>query len=137
MIGQLINAKDYTQPLKATVQRTGRLAFTAKTIEELQIRQGTHIFIAPDSESKRILWIGVIQEPNDEAFPAKKSGGYYYLDTTKLFDVIGIDFRKKNCTFNLSRYDENDEAIGGECYKMQLHVTARRNRKTPKKTNKR
>ena len=137
MLGQIFNAKELTQKLKATVQRTGKLGFTAETLGALNIRQGTHIRLAEDTESKRILWLGVIQEPADDAFPVNKAGDYFYVNTTKLFETIGIDFKKKNCMYDMSRFPENDEAIGGECYKMQLHVTARRNRKTPKKTNKR
>ena len=126
MLGQIYNAKELTQKLKATVQRTGKLGFTAETLEALHIRQGTHLRIADDTETKRILWLGVLQEPADDAFPVNKAGDYYYVNTTKLFETIGIDFRKKNCMYDMSRAPENDAAIGGECYKMQLRVTDRK-----------
>ena len=131
MLGQIFNAKELTQKLKATVQRTGKLGFTAETLEALNIHQGTHIRIANDTETKRILWLGVIQEPADNAFPVNKAGDYYYVNTTKLFETIGIDFRKKNCMYDMSRAPENDEAIGGECYKMELRVTDRKQMETP------
>lgn len=131
MLGQIFNAKELTQKLKATVQRTGKLGFTAETLEALQIKQGTYIRIADDTESKRILWLGVINEPTDNAFPVNKAGDYYYLNTTKLFEKIGIDFRKKNCMYDMTRAPENDEAIGGECYKLQLRVTDRKQTETP------
>lgn len=131
MIGQIFDAKELTQKLKATVQRTGKLGFTSETLAALNIKQGTHVRIAEDTESKRILWLGVIQEPADNAFPVNKAGDYYYVNTTKLFEKIGLDFRKKNCMFDMSRQAEYDEAIGGECYKMQLRVTDRRQIETP------
>lgn len=131
MLGQIFNAKELTQKLKATVQRTGKLGFTAETLEALNIHQGTHIRIANDTETKRVLWLGVIQEPADNAFPVNKAGDYYYVNTTKLFETIGIDFRKKNCMYDMSRAPENDEAIGGECYKMELRVTDRKQTETP------
>ena len=131
MIGQIFDAKELTQKLKATVQRTGKLGFTSETLAALNIKQGTHVRIAEDTESKRILWLGVMQEPADNAFPVNKAGDYYYVNTTKLFEKIGLDFRKKNCMFDLSRQAEYDEAIGGECYKMQLRVTDRRQVETP------
>ena len=87
--------------------------------------------IANDTESKRILWLGVLQEPADNAFPVNKAGDYYYVNTTKLFETIGIDFRRKNCMYDMSRAPENDEAIGGECYKMELRVTDRKQTDTP------
>ena len=131
MLGQIFDAKELTQKLKATVQRTGKLGFTAETLEVLNIHQGTHIRIANDTETKRVLWLGVLQEPADNAFPVNKAGDYYYVNTTKLFETIGIDFRKKNCMYDMSRSPENDEAIGGECYKMELRVTDRKQTETP------
>ena len=126
MIGQIFNAKELTQKLKATVQRTGKLGFTAETLEILNIHQGTHIRLAEDTESKRVLWLGVLQKPADDAFPVNKAGEYYYVNTTKLFEKIGLDFRKKNCMYDMERAAEFDEAIGGECYKMQLRITDRK-----------
>ena len=131
MLGQIYDAKELTQKLKATVQRTGKLGFTAETLEALHIKQGTHIRIADDTESKRVLWLGVLQAPADNAFPVNKAGDYYYVNTTKLFEKIGLDFKKKNCMFDMSRVPENDEAIGGTCYKMQLRVTDRKQVETP------
>lgn len=126
MLGQIFNAKELTQKLKATVQRTGKLGFTAETLDVLNIRQGTHIRIAEDTESKRILWMGVLQEAAENAFPVNKAGDYYYVNTTKLFEKIGIDFKKKNCMYDMERAAEYDEAIGGECYKMILRTTDRK-----------
>ena len=126
MLGQIFDAKELTQKLKATVQRTGKLGFTSETLEALHIQQGMHIRIAEDTESKRILWMGVMQEPAENAFPVNKAGDYYYVNTTKLFEKIGIDFKKKNCMYDMSRYPDYDEAIGGVCYKMQLRVTDRK-----------
>lgn len=130
MIGQIFDAKELTQKLKATVQRTGKLGFTSETLAVLNIKQGTHVRIAEDTESKRVLWLGVLQEPADNAFPVNKAGDYYYVNTTKLFEKIGLDFRKKNCMFDMSRFADYDEAIGGECYKMQLRVTDRKQNDT-------
>ena len=124
MLGQIFDAKELTQKLKATVQRTGKLGFTAETLEALNIHQGTYIRFAEDTESKRILWMGVLQEPADNAFPVNKAGTYFYLNTIKLFEKIGIDF--KNCMYDMERAAEYDEAIGGECYKMQLRSTDRK-----------
>ena len=126
MLGQIFDAKELTQKLKATVQRTGKLGFTAETLEALNIHQGTYIRFAEDTESKRILWMGVLQEPADNAFPVNKAGTYSYLNTIKLFEKIGIDFKKKNCMYDMERAAEYDEAIGGECYKMILRTTDRK-----------
>ena len=131
MLGQIYDAKELTQKLKATVQRTGKLGFTSETLAALNIQQGTHVRIAEDTESKRVLWLGVLQEPADNAFPVNKAGDYYYVNTTKLFEKIGLDFRKKNCMFDMSRFADYDEAIGGECYRMQLRVTDRKQTETP------
>ena len=128
MLGQIFNAKELTQKLKATVQRTGKLGFTAETLVALNIRQGTHIRLAEDTESKRILWMGVLQEPAENAFPVNKAGDYYYVNTTKLFEKIGIDFKKKNCMYDMERaaeYDEHHQTLRKDRYRLQkeeLHV---------------
>ena len=73
----------------------------------------------------------MLQEPADNAFPVNKAGDYYYVNTTKLFEKINLDFKKKNCMFDMSRAPEYDEAIGGECYKMQLRATDRKQVEAP------
>ena len=120
MIGQKFNAKDYTTKLKATIQRTGKLGFTLETIEKLGLGQGCSIYLAKDDENKKIMYMGVVREVRDDAFPLLSSGKYPYLNTTGLFKELKFDFTNKVYIFDLSRFPEGDEAMESECYKMDL-----------------
>ena len=118
MIGQIFKAKEFTKKLKATIQSTGKLGFTADTISQLQLSAECSILIAPDSESREVLYMAVLRSMNEDAFPVLKSGNYYYLNTKQLFDTLGYQYRKSTVMFDLARFEEGDAQLGGECYKM-------------------
>ncbi|MCR4664440.1 MAG: hypothetical protein K5660_03645 [Paludibacteraceae bacterium] len=128
MIGQIFNAKEFTTKLKATIQSTGKLGFTAETISQLQLTTDCSILIAPDSESKHILYMAVLRTQDDTAFPVLKSGNYVYLNTRQLFDKLGVNYSNATVMFALSHFEEGDSQLGGDCYKMTMRTN---NRKTP------
>ena len=120
MIAPKFNAKDYTIKLKATIQKTGKLGFTSDTIEKLRLEQGCSIYLAKDDENKKVMYMGVVREVREDAFPLLSSGKYPYLNTTGLFKDLKFDFEHKVYIFDLSRFPEGDEAMESECYKMDL-----------------
>lgn len=120
MIAPKFNAKDYTIKLKATIQKTGKLGFTSDTIEKLRLEQGCSIYLAPDDTNKKIMYMGVVREVREDAFPLLSSGKYPYLNTTGLFKELKFDFVNKVYIFDLSRFPEGDEAMDGECYRMEM-----------------
>ena len=126
MLGQIFNAKEFTTKLKATIQSTGKLGFTAETISQLQLTTDCSIIIAPDSESRDILYMAVIRDIAEEAFPVLKSGNYYYLNTKKLFDKLDINYTRKTVMYDLSRFEEGDSVLGGDCYKMKMRTNPRK-----------
>ncbi len=127
MIGQIFNAKEFTTKLKVTIQSTGKLGFTADTISQLQLTTDCSVLIAPDSDSKHILYLAVLRTQDETAFPVLKSGNYYYLNTKQLFDKLGFIYTNGTVIFDLSRFEEGDSQLGGDCYKM----TMREKRKKP------
>ena len=126
MIGQIFNAKEFTTKLKATIQSTGKLGFTAETISQLQLNTDCCILIAPDSDSKEIYYLAVRRSQDENAFPVLKSGIYYYLNTKLLFDKLQINYAKDTVMFDLSRFEEGDASMSGECYKMTMRVNSRK-----------
>lgn len=120
MIAPKFNAKDYTTKLKATIQRTGKLGFTSDTIEKLRLAQGCSIYLAKDDENKKVMYMSVVREVREDAFPLLSSGKYPYLNTTGLFKELKFDFVNKVIMFDLSRFPEGDEAMEGECYRMDM-----------------
>ncbi len=125
MIANIYNAKQLTQKLKATIQRSGKLGFTAETIDQLKLSNEVSIRIASDDTRKDILYMAVVPRACEDAFPVIKTGIYFYLNTKQLFDEIRMDYTKFNIMFDLTRCSEADEAIGGECYKMTARRTSR------------
>ena len=126
MIGQIFNAKDFTTKLKATIQATGKLGFTAETISRLQLTTDCSVLIAPDSDNRNVLYMAVLRTLNENAFPVLKSGSYYYLNTRLLFDKLDICYTHATVIFDLSRFEEGDSLLGGDCYKMTMRTNRRK-----------
>lgn len=127
MIAKKFNAKEFTVRLKATIQGTGKLGFTADTIDTLQLNSDCSIYLAPDDENRKVMYMGVLRERKDDAFPVQSSGKYFYLNTTNLFKALKMDFINKVIMFDLSRFEEGDAAMEAECYKMDLRWKERTN----------
>lgn len=120
MIAKRFNAKEFTVRLKATIQGTGKLGFTADTIETLRLTPECSIYLAPDDENKKVMYMGVLRQRMEDAFPVLSSGKYFYLNTTNLFKSLKLDYEHKVYMFDLSRFEEGDEPMEAECYKMDL-----------------
>lgn len=71
--------------------------------------------------------MGVLRERKEDAFPVQSSGKYFYLNTTNLFKSLKLDFINKVYIFDISRFEEGDEAMEAECYKMDLRWKERTN----------
>jgi hypothetical protein len=127
MIAKRFNAKEFTVRLKATIQATGKLGFTQDTIDQLRLTSECSVFLAPDDENKKVMYMGVLRERMEDAFPVLSSGKYFYLNTTNLFKALKLDFEHKVYMFDLSRFEEGDDAMEAECYKMDLRWKERTN----------
>ncbi|MCQ2339648.1 MAG: hypothetical protein MJZ79_02555 [Paludibacteraceae bacterium] len=126
MIGQIFNAQELTQKLKATIQRTGKLGFTAETIDTLKLKGApAYVRIAPDTEDKNLYYMAVVREEVSDGFKVCHSGDYVFLQTKQLFDKINLDYAKWNIMFDLARFEEGDTFLGGECYTMALRKKER------------
>lgn len=126
MLTRIYNAKEYTLRLKATIQATGKLGFTAETIKTLNLTPECSIVIGPDDDNQEIMYMGVAYERREDAFPVMTSGPYLYLNTKQLFDDLHIDYNVRwTVIFDLSRFKEGDELMGCECYKMQMRKIPR------------
>ena len=55
MIGKRFDAKIYTVRLKATIQSTGKLGFTADTMDQLKLTADCSVYLAPDDENKKVM----------------------------------------------------------------------------------
>ena len=118
MISPKINAKEFTARLKATIQSTGRLGFTSETQNQLQMTSSCSVYLAFDDTHERVMYMAMVRELREDAFPLISSGKYFYLNTGRLFKKMKYDFKKNVYMFDLERYEEGDQAMDGECYIM-------------------
>ena len=90
----IISAKQFATKLKVTIQSSGRLGFTDDTAKSLDLSLGKYAKFAQDDE-KGILYLVVLDSADEDAFPIRESGGYFYVPTKQMFDMFS-----KNLIFN-------------------------------------
>jgi hypothetical protein len=126
MIGEVINAKEYSLKPKATIQQTGKTGFNTDAIEQLKIDETKAVYLALDKDDRNVFYIAVVDaQTNDTAFAVRKSGAYFYINTKQFFDHMEYDYIKQTVIFDLVRCDKYDDVIGGECYKMSARFKPR------------
>ena len=131
MAFKIFSAKDFGRVLKATIQSTGRLGFSGETARVIKIDTETCFLIGKDDSVQSDLILVKIAEPNADAFKAKKSNDYFFLETTALFDMLGYDYKSNgNIFFDVTRYPSLDKELDGEVYIMNKRES--KGRKTTK-----
>ncbi len=90
----IIRTSEFSVKLKATIHSSGRLGFTADTVDKLNLSEQTYIKFAKDDENENDLYLVVVQDNDEDAFKVIRSGKYYYLPTTAMFQAFGIDLKK-------------------------------------------
>ena len=100
---KLLSAKQFATKLKATIQASGRLGFTAD---------------AQDDENGS-LYLIINSERSEDAFEIRVSSGYYYVPTKVMFDTLGYDYENGNIMFDLVRQPSLDDDLQGQVYFMK------------------
>lgn len=114
----IISAKQFTAKLKATIQSTGKLGFTGETAKCLNLEAEKHAKFAKDDETG-VLYLILMNRPNEDAFPIKSTSGYYYAATSRMFDMLGFDYKSTTIMFDLIRQNSLDSDLNGEVYMMK------------------
>lgn len=125
MIGTIFNAQEYSLKPKATIQQSGKLGFNGDAIKQLKISEDNGVIIAQDSSDKKLFYMALTSNENETAFPVRKSGPYFYINSKQLFDKLELDYVQKTYIFDLVRCSKFDAEIGGECYKMSMREMPR------------
>jgi len=118
MAFKILNAKQFSKTLKATIHRSGRLGFTAETSMALNLGAGKFAKFAQDDENGS-LYLIIIDEGSDEAFSVKENGGYYFIATKVMFDTLGFNYENGDIIFDLVRRPSLDEDLQGQVYFMK------------------
>ena len=124
---RIINAKQFTTKLKATIQFSGRLGFTEETANALDLASGKFARFAQDDE-KSTLYLIIIDEASEDAFQIKSSSGYYYVPTKMMFDMLGFDYEHNTIMFDLIRQPSLDTDLMGQVYLMKQRINKRKDK---------
>lgn len=122
----IIKTSDFNVKLKVTIHSSGRLGFTADTAEKLRLSEDTYIKFAHDDENENELFMVFVKEEDDDTFKVIRTGKYYYLPTTAMFQSFGFDFKKYNIMFDMVRMSDYDEIVNGKVYKLNKRVLMRK-----------
>ena len=124
---RIINAKQFTTKLKATIQFSGRLGFTEETANVLDLSVGKFARFAQDDE-KNTLYLIIIDKASEDAFQIRLSSGYYYVPTKMMFDMLGFDYEHNTIMFDLIRQPSLDADLMGQAYLMKQRVNKRKDK---------
>lgn len=115
---KIISTRNFTKPLKVTIQSSGKLGFTHDTAEILKLESGKLIQFGRDDD-KNEMYLILTRDTPEDAFAVAKAGDYFYLPTTLMFDALGYNYRKFTYFFDLVRREDLDEQLRGEVYYMK------------------
>ena len=124
----VLSAKQFATKLKATIQASGRLGFTAETATVLGLESGKFAKFAKDDENDS-LYLIIINEPNEDAFEIRVSSGYYYVPTKVMFDTLGFNYENGNIMFDLVRQPSYDDDLQGQVYYMKQRPIKNKDKK--------
>ena len=125
---RLLSAKQFATKLKATIQASGRLGFTAETATALGLESGKFAKFAKDDE-KESLYLIIINDSNEDAFEIRVSSGYYYVPTKVMFDTLGFNYENGNIMFDLVRQPSLDDDLQGQVYFMKQRPIKNKDKK--------
>ena len=114
----VLSAKQFATKLKATIQASGRLGFTAETATVLGLESGKFAKFAKDDENDS-LYLIIINERSEDAFEIRLTSGYYYVPTKVMFDALGFNYENGNIMFDLVRKSSLDDDLQGQVYFMK------------------
>lgn len=128
---QFYSARNFGRVLKVTIQKSGKLGFSGDTATAMDLDTNTSFLIGKDESIKADLIMVKIKEPNPDAFQVRKSGQYYFLDTTALFDLLRYNYKSgSNIFFDVVRDTNYDQEAGGDVYLLTQRKS--KGRKTAK-----
>ena len=115
---KIYSAKAYSTKLKCTIQKTGKLGFTAETAKVLQLTPTSFIKIAGDDELPGVLYLIICPGEDEDGFKVDYISKYYSLPTTALFNELNIDYKNYTVMYDLARDASLDSSVDGIVYKM-------------------
>lgn len=124
---KILSAIDFDPCLKLRIQNTGRVGFGEDTARGLKLTEETCMKFMQDVDvTPPQLYLTVLRTKDKDAFQVKKSGKYFYLTTTKMFDSVGIDYKTQTVFLEMVRLSQHDEELGGEVYRLDIRIKTKK-----------
>lgn len=118
---EILSAKEYNIKLKATIQASGKLGFTAPTAKFMNFTPQGGIKFGRDSSGQ--LYLIYCSSCDEDTFKLYVSNGYYSVNTKVLFDNLGYDYANQSIAFDLIRVPDEEQEI----YKMMQRKSKSKN----------
>ncbi len=123
---KIVDARSYAKRrCKATIQKSGKLGFTANAAELMGLEQGARLLVSECNNSD--LAVVVLKGTQDErGFKVRKSVVYFTVDMKAFFDQRGIDYRNAeySVAYDIVMLDETFE--GQPVFKLTRRLIKRR-----------
>jgi hypothetical protein len=110
---KILQASNYTKNIKCSIHLSGKLGFSSSAINLLKLDQNKYIAFGVNEEDEKDpnLYMFLYKEEHNEAFKIIKAGNYYYLNTKKMFDEIGLDYKNTNYIFDIIEIEYEKQKI--------------------------
>lgn len=132
----LLPASEYDPKLRLRIQNTGKIGFSSEVATTKNISEDTYIRFARDEESSSLsLYMIFDKQASKQAFQVKKSGQYFYLNTSRMFDSLGIDYKSQAVFLNMVRTPEFDSVLDGEVFRLDFDYKTTKANESATNTN--
>jgi hypothetical protein len=108
---------------KATVQKTGKLAFSSSAVRLMEMDSTRNFRVATNGDNKndKNLYLLPATGKTADAYKVSKAGTYY-MDLRGLFNKLKIDYEAEKVVFNVSK---EEQKAGGPVYFKLQRVTSK------------
>jgi len=131
----LYNAEDLQVNMRAAIQQSGKLSFTATTAEHLHIDEQTRFLIYGDKDNADLLYLVRTSSENTQAFRVRRTGMYFYMPTRALFEQLHYNYLVDTYLFDIFRDPDLDEEFADEEHPERPHEVYRLKRRIISKTD--
>jgi len=115
--------------VKATLQRSGKIGFTAEAATKLKLSTDKSLMIGNNAEDKndQNLYVVINDPKEDDAYQILKAGAYFYINTKPLFKKLRWDYETYSYSFEIT------EEFDGENTFYKFKTTKKERDKNEKK----
>lgn len=116
---QTLSAMDFDPCLKVRIQKSGKIGFGADVIKCLGLTEDMYVrFVYDEESSNKQLYMALTKNGGKTLFQIKKVGPYYNINTPRMFDSLGVDYKNNAVYMIMVRMPEYDSELDGDVYRL-------------------